>query len=118
MPRQKLFSVSLKDCEVQTFRSSGKGGQNVNKVESGVRIIHPPSGAVGRAIDTRDQLKNKRLAFRRMAESPAFRAWVKLKAAELSTGKTLEERVDEELHPSKLRVEVRGPQGWTAYPSE
>lgn len=35
-----LFSVTIKDCEVQTFRSGGKGGQNVNKVESGVRIIH------------------------------------------------------------------------------
>lgn len=68
-----MFSVTLKDCEVQTFRSGGKGGQNQNKRDTGVRIIHHPSGARGEARDERSQLQNKRLAFVRMANHPLFR---------------------------------------------
>lgn len=71
------FSVTLKDCEVQTFRCGGHGGQKVNKTSSGVRVIHHPSSAVGQATDTRSQLENKKLAFRRMAQSPKFDIWVK-----------------------------------------
>ena len=36
----------LRECEVETFRSSGPGGQHVNKTESAVRLRHPPSGVV------------------------------------------------------------------------
>lgn len=73
MTRQLMFSVTLRDCEVQTFRSGGKGGQNQNKRDTGVRIIHHPSGARGEARDERSQLQNKRLAFKRMADHPLFR---------------------------------------------
>lgn len=68
-----MFSVTVKDCEVQTFRAGGKGGQNQNKRDTGVRIIHHPSGARGEARDERSQLQNKRLAFTRMADHPLFR---------------------------------------------
>lgn len=68
-----MFSVTVKDCEVQTFRCGGKGGQNQNKRDTGVRIIHHPSGARGEARDERSQLQNKRLAFKRMADHPLFR---------------------------------------------
>lgn len=73
MTRQLMFSVTMKDCEVQTFRAGGKGGQNQNKRDTGVRIIHHPSGARGEARDERSQLQNKRLAFQRMANHPLFR---------------------------------------------
>lgn len=76
MQRELMFSVTLKDCEVQTFRSGGKGGQNQNTRDTGVRIIHKASGARGEARDERSQLQNRKLAFRRMAESKLFRAWV------------------------------------------
>lgn len=71
--REKILSVTLKDCRVDTFRAGGKGGQNQNKRETGVRITHPPSGAVGQARDERSQVQNKRLAFRRMAQSDKFK---------------------------------------------
>jgi Protein chain release factor A len=70
--RVKILSVTIHDCDVQHFRAGGKGGQNQNKRDTGTRVIHRPSGARGEARDERSQLQNKRLAFRRMAESPAF----------------------------------------------
>lgn len=57
MTRTLLFSVSANDCEMQTFRSGGKGGQHQNKVSSGVRFIHVPSGARGEARDARTTVK-------------------------------------------------------------
>lgn len=76
-----LFSVTKKDLIRQTFRSGGKGGQNQNKVESGVRLIHPPSGARGEARDSRDQARNERSAFERMIATPQFQNWHRIEAA-------------------------------------
>jgi protein subunit release factor A len=74
--RTLVCRVTIKDCDVQTFRSGGKGGQNQNKRDTGVRIIHRDSGAVGESREERSQLQNKRTAFRRMAETPRFRTWI------------------------------------------
>lgn len=109
--KTKLFSVTIADCEIQTFRSGGKGGQNQNKVESGVRIIHHPSGARGEGREERSQLANKRRAFERMAQTKEFQRWAKSTAAKLSGQKSVEEIVDEMMQPHNLKVEVRNEQG-------
>lgn len=103
MTRERVLSVTLADCEVQTFRAGGKGGQNQNKRDTGVRVIHPPSGARGEARDERSQLQNKRLAFVRMAESPEFKAWVRRQAGEDALAIAAVER---ELWPDRTKVEV------------
>ena len=77
--KQLWFSVTAKDCEFQTFKASGKGGQHRNKTETAVRCIHIASGAVGECTEYREQKINKKLAFKRMAESPKFKAWLRLK---------------------------------------
>lgn len=51
-----------KTVRYQTLRASGPGGQNVNKVETAVRAIHPASGLQVMANDSRSQLQNKKLA--------------------------------------------------------
>lgn len=114
--KAKLFSVTIKDCRVDTFRAGGKGGQHQNKTETGVRVVHPPSGAVGESRETRSQLSNKRAAFRRMSESAAFRAWVRVEAARLGGRKSVKDQVEEALAAENLRVEVRNDRGqWEAW---
>jgi protein subunit release factor A len=111
--KEKLFSVTIKDCRVECIASTGgAGGQNKNRRHTAVRITHPPSGAVGYSADERDQLRNKVAAFRRMAESKQFQAWTKRMAAELITGKSVEQRVDEAMSPENLRTEVRKEGKW------
>jgi hypothetical protein len=109
VPRTKILSVTLKNCDVQTFRSGGPGGQNQNKRDTGVRIIHRPSGAVGESREHRTQLENKKAAFRRMAESPKFKLWVN---REIWTGVKIEDRVKEDMADKNIRVEVRREGLW------
>jgi len=109
MPREHLFSVTAKDCHWEYFRGSGPGGQKRHKTSSGVRVTHPPSGAVGRATETRSQRQNRKLAFRRMAESGEFQAWVKLQACRTVD---VDRKVEEAMAPKNLKVEVKQDGKW------
>ena len=58
------FDLDEADLEVQAFRSSGPGGQNVNKLSTAIRIIHKPSGIFAKSQSERSQLKNKNNAMK------------------------------------------------------
>ena len=68
MPKLEMEDVNLNkaDLKIDTFRSSGAGGQHVNKTESGVRFTHLPTGIVAESTDGRAQIKNREIALQRL----------------------------------------------------
>ena len=79
--KRKIFSVTKKDLIRTTFATSGNGGSKRNATQNGVRYSHPPSGAVGQATENREQSRNDRLAFERMAKSDTFQNWCRVEAS-------------------------------------
>lgn len=76
--------VNESDITYQAVRSSGPGGQHVNKVSSAVRATHKPTGITVLAQDSRSQHQNKKLAKQRLLEKIAQDYWNDLKKSKLN----------------------------------
>ena len=109
--RRLLFTTTIKDCDVETFRGSGPGGQHRNKTSSAVRITHRASGAVGMCQEHRSQYMNKKVAWGRMGNSKEFRTWVRVEAARVQGQKTTEEVVQESMVESNIKTEIHDENG-------
>jgi len=102
-----LFSLTAKDFEFQTFCTGGAGGQHRNAKQNGVRCIHPASGAVAEHRDGRDQVRNKREAFEKCANTAKFKAWHRIEVMRrLGQLKDVDRRVDEMMRDENLKVEL------------
>jgi protein subunit release factor B len=108
--RDKILSVTLADCELDTFSAGGPGGQHQNTSNTAVRIKHKASGATGEARDNRSQLLNKRAAFKRMTEHPKFKVWINRQV--FYAGKSPEQRVQEDMQRHNLKIETYTDNEW------
>jgi protein subunit release factor B len=110
--KNHLFSITKKDFIVQTFRAGGKGGQKQNKTSSGVRIIHPESGARGESREERSQTQNKKNAFERLIKTKEFKLWHKMKAVSIMLDrKDLEKQVNNMMIKNNLKIEMKDENG-------
>ena len=108
--KEKLFTVTLKDCDVQPYRGSGAGGQKRNKTSSAIRLVHRDSGAVGQCENFREQHKNKAEAFKRMSQTKEFKTWIRIEATRASGElDRIIKKVEEEV--SKAKVEGKDENG-------
>ncbi len=106
MSKQKLFTLYPKDFRVDTFRGSGAGGQNRNKRDTGIRVVHIESGASAECCEERQQGQNKKRALQKLIETPKFRAWLRLKAASVSLGfSTIEQQIEKTMSENNLKIE-------------
>ncbi len=97
------------ECEVDLFVASGPGGQHRNKTESGVRLVHKPSGLVVTATERRSQGQNRDVALERLREKLRQLTFVpKVRRATKPTRGSQERRLEGKKRDARVKAGRRG----------
>ena len=102
LARAKALDLRLEDFEENFHRSSGPGGQNVNKVSTAVTVSHSPTGTGVTAQDTRSQAQNRELAWERI-----FDAIAEAREAAKKAAKSAKEKVRRQTAKRPWKVKQR-----------
>jgi len=101
----------LAQCEVDTYRASGPGGQKRNKTSSAVRLRHPPSGLIVIGEESRSQHENKAKALRRLRQALYLELRDAASTVELSASPELAAAKDGD---GRLTLRRKDPRFWPA----
>lgn len=107
-PLSERHARLLRECDVETFRASGPGGQHRNRRDTAVRLTHRPSGIVVTATERRSQHQNKLEALRRLREKLAARSRRRKKRVPTRPGAAARAR---RLRDKKRRAEIKSARG-------
>ena len=102
----------LADCEVDTYRASGPGGQKRNKTSSAVRIRHLPSGLLVIAEESRSQHENKAKALTRLRHAFMLKLREPISAEELSSFSQREELASARSPAGRIELSRKSPHFW------
>lgn len=112
--KELLFSITKDDLDISFFSGTGCGGQHRNKHMNAVHMKHRDSGVTATAQRERSREQNLRQAFESIINNPKFKAWHKVKCAELMLSKEekekekreLDEKVAEQMKDDNIKIEV------------
>jgi len=107
-------SQLLAQCEVDTYRASGPGGQKRNKTSSAVRLRHPPSGLIVIAEESRSQHENRARALKRMRQALYLKLREELPADNLAAMQSHVDLRSARAASGRLDVGRRDPRFWPA----
>src|SRR5437867_8470901 len=117
MPRATWTALTddqlLRQCEVDTYRASGPGGQKRNKTSSAVRLRHPPTGLIVIAEESRSQHENRARALKRLRRALYLKIRDPLSPEALQAG-SLTHRADWPHTNGRLDLGRKDPRFWAA----